>query len=55
MSEVRPAINTEKAFWLGNKTLQALGEHAKLVYQTLEVMGLKVFVPIDNYQRAMSR
>lgn len=55
MSEVRPAINTEQAFWLGNMTLQALGEHAKLVYQTLEVMGLKVFVPIDNYQRAMSR
>lgn len=55
MSEVRPAINTEQAFWLGNMTIQALGNHAKLVYQTLEAMGLKVFVPIDNYERAMSR
>jgi len=55
MSEVRSEINTEQAFWLGNMTLQALGGHAKLVYQTLMEMGLKVFVPVDNYERAMSR
>lgn len=55
MSEVRSEINTEQAFWLGNMPIQALGDHDKLVYQTLVEMGLKVFVPIDNYERAMSR
>jgi hypothetical protein len=55
MSEVRAEINTEQAFWLGNMTLQALGGHAKLVYEALSEMGMKVFVPVDNYERVMSR
>ena len=55
MSEVRAEINTEQAFWLGNMTLQALGGHAKPVYEALSEMGMKVFVPVDNYERVMSR
>ena len=55
MSEVRAEINTEQAFWLGNMTLQALGGHAKLVYEALTEMHMKVFVPVDNYERIMNR
>ena len=55
MSEVRAEINTEQAFWLGNMPLQALGGHAKVVYQALAEMRLKMFIPIDNYERIMSR
>ncbi len=55
MSEVRAEINTEQAFWLGNMALQALGGHAKPVYQALADMGMKAFIPCDNYARVMSR
>lgn len=55
MGEVRAEINTEQAFWLGNMSLQALGENAGMVYGALTDMGMQVFVPVDNYARVMER
>ncbi|WP_217648976.1 hypothetical protein, partial [Paracidovorax wautersii] len=54
MDVVRSEINVEQAFWIGNLTLDALGVYANMVYQALEKMGLKVFVPIDNYMKVVN-
>lgn len=54
MDVVTSKINAEQAFWLGNLTLDALGEDAKVVYQALESMGLQAFIPVDNYMKIMN-
>ena len=55
MPVVRSSVNTEQIFYLANMALQHLGDDAKLVYQTILQMELQVFVPVDNYERVMSR
>ena len=53
LCENPPYFNVDHVFWIANLPYDALIPYIKAVYEAIYKVGFRVFIPIDNWQRAV--